>query len=279
VEDVAGTGSSSRGRISASGEFSIHPEPGEHVLIAQGATGGVAGLRVSVADADVTGLRLVLAKGGRLSGRVVFEGTSSPLASDVELEAWSADFDSRLITTMPGSASPLNSVKANRDGTFEIPNLFGAREIRVRTTPPGWVVKSITVEGRNIADTPIDFDGGSELAGVRIVLTDRGAQLTGVVTDGERRDVKDYSVVVLADDPTRMRRPSRVAQWVRPDQTGRFTVDGLAPGVYLIAAVDQVTDDQWSNTEYLDELRPRATRVMLADGEKRTITLQRMSAP
>jgi len=75
------------------------------------------------------------------------------------------------------------------------------------------------------------------------------------------------------------RASSRVAQWVRPDQAGRFTVDGLAPGVYLIAAVDQVTDDQWSNTEYLDELRPRATRVTLGDGEKRTMTLQRMSAP
>ena len=278
VEDVAGTGSASSGRISPSGEFSFkQDEPGGHLLIARGATGDVAALRVFVADSDVTGLRLVLAKGGRMSGRVVFEGTTPPLASDVELEAWSADFDSSLAPSMPGSASPIRPVKANRDGTFELLNLFAARELRVRSAPPGWIVKSMTVEGRSIADTPIDFDGGRELAGVQVLMTDRAAQLTGAVTDGERRAIKEYSVVVFADDPSRARRPSRVAQWVRPDQNGRFLVDGLAPGAYLIAAVDQVTDDQWSNTEYLDELRPRATRVTLADGEQKAVSLERIA--
>jgi hypothetical protein len=279
IDEPPGTASTSSQPIPANGEFSFQPEPGEHLFIAQGANGDVAALRVTVGEADVTGLRLVLGKGGRVTGRVVFEGTTTAAAPEVELDAWSADFESRLVASMPGSTSPLRTVRPNRDGTFEIPSLFAAREIRVRTAPPGWLVKSITVEGRSIADTPIDFDGGRELAGVQILMTNRAAQLTGTVTDGERRAVKEYSVVMFADDPSRARRPSRVAQWVRPDQNGRFVVDGLAPGAYSIAAVDQVTDDQWSNIEYLDQLRARATRVTLADGEKRTITLERMSAP
>ena len=43
---------------------------------------------------------------------------------------------------------------------------------------------------------------------------------------------------------------------------------------YLVIAVDEVDETQWLNADYLDGFRPRATRVVLGDGEKRALELE-----
>jgi hypothetical protein len=274
VDGPAGFASATSHRIPPDARFSHVAEPGDHILMAQGPA-GVAGLRVSVVDTDITGIRLTLAPGGRASGQIVFDGSNPPPVSDVDVDAWNPDFESSLAAGPPGpGAQPL---KVNRDGTFQIANLFGTRVLRVSKAPRGWSVKAMTVNGRSIADVPVDFDGGRELTGVQIVLTNRAAQLAGSVIDSDRKAVRDYSVVVFPSDPFGLQYPSRVVQWVRPDHTGRFTVDGLRAGSYLAVALDEVDDSEWTNADYLERLRPHATSVTLADGERKTISLERLT--
>jgi hypothetical protein len=95
--------------------------------------------------------------------------------------------------------------------------------------------------------------------------------LTGLVVDPQSRPRSDCSVLVFAEDRTFL--PGRT-RWVRPDQTGRFRVEGLPAGTYLAAAVADVDDVEWSTVEYLDRLRSNAAHVTLADAEKKTITLE-----
>jgi hypothetical protein len=266
-DGVVVSGTTSTRQLPPNGEFAVRAESGDLTLIAQSATGiAVAHLP---AGSDVAGLQLVLAKGGRVAGRVLFNGAPPPRGTAVNVEGWSADLeDVRPSSFMP---RPTGSRPVNADGTFAIDDLVGRRELRVSSVPRGWTVAAITHDGRNLLNVPIEFKGGENLSGVRILLTDTPTELSGVVLDREQRPRSDCSVLVFAEDRTLL--PGR-ARWVRPDQTGRFVVEGLPAGTYLAAAVADVDDVEWSTVEYLDRLRSSATRVAIADAEKKTFTLE-----
>ena len=254
-------------QLPATGEFTLQVEPGSQTLIAQSAS-GIAVMTVGPMTGDVDGLRLVLSRGGRVSGRVVFNGT--PLVRTVmRVEGWNADLDDVRLSSMMDR--PVGAAAVQPDGTFAIEDLVGRRELRVSNVPRGWTVTAIAHNGRNLLNVPIDFKGGEDLSGVQIVLTDRPTELTGLVVDPQSRPRSDCSVLVFAEDRTSL--PGR-ARWVRPDQTGRFRVEGLPAGTYLAAAVADVDDVEWSTVEYLDRLRSNAAHVTLADAEKKTITLE-----
>ena len=63
-------------------------------------------------------------------------------------------------------------------------------------------------------------------------------------------------------------------RWARPNQNGRFAIEGLVAGEYLVVAVDDVDETQWLNADYLDRFRQRATRVTIGDSEKKTVELE-----
>ena len=63
---------------------------------------------------------------------------------------------------------------------------------------------------------------------------------------------------------------------MRPNQHGRFAVDDLLPGVYLVVALDDVDDTEVWNADYLERFRSHATRVVLGDREKKTMTIERV---
>jgi hypothetical protein len=165
------------------------------------------------------------------------------------------------------------------DGTFEMTDLIGLRELRLRNAPRGWTLKDVLTGDRSLLDAPFDFKGGEEITGVRAVLTDHHPQLTGRVVTAEKTPVTEYSVLVFAEDRARLRNAGRWARWVRPTLQGGFVVDDLLPGAYLAVAVDEVDDTQWLNADYLDRFRSRAVPVTLSDADKKTIVLEMMSPP
>jgi hypothetical protein len=105
------------------------------------------------------------------------------------------------------------------------------------------------------------------------VLTSRHAVLGGSVVDAHNSTVRDYSVLVFPESEERLRHARRWARWERSNLDGRFRVDDLLPGEYLVVAVEGVDDADWSNADYLNQFRARATRVTLAEGDSRTLTL------
>jgi hypothetical protein len=248
----------------------IPQRPGDWIFIAQG-TDGSAIVPLTVGSDDAS-LNLVLSKGGRLSGDVVFEGSTAVPAGQVVLESVIADLPAEF-----RAAAVVADMK--RDRTFEMTNLAGPREFRLRTSPPGWILKSLTAQGRSLLDGPVEFKGGENLTGVQAVLTNQRSRLSGTVVDREKTPVRVYSLLVFPEDRTRLRNPARWIRWVRPDQNGRFLVDDLLPGDYLAIALDDVDEAEWLNADYLERLRLRATRVTLGTGEPQTITLELASTP
>lgn len=165
------------------------------------------------------------------------------------------------------------------DGSFELTDLIGLRELRLRTAPRGWTLKDILAGDRSLLDSPFDFKSGEEITGAQVVLTDHLSQLSGRVVTAEKVPVADYSVLVFAEDRALLRNARRWAHWVRPNLQGGFIVDDLLPGAYLAVAVNDVDDTQWLNADYLAQFRSRAARVTLGDGDKKTVVLEMMSSP
>ncbi len=246
-------------------------EPGEWTIYVRGDhSAGMA--RFSVGSDDVS-MTVPLTPGGSIRGRVVWDGTSLPPNAGVEIDAVPVE------PAMAG-APAMSTVGAMRpDGTFAISGLLGLRELRVKSAPPGWLLKALVLEGRSLIDAPIALKDGEIVDGVQVVLTNRLSTLKGTVTDAARTPVRDSSVLIFPEDAALQQRARSLARWVRPNQAGEFVADDLLPGAYLAVAVGDVDESRWPDADYLAQFRARATRIVLGESETKTMVLQIGTAP
>jgi hypothetical protein len=93
------------------------------------------------------------------------------------------------------------------------------------------------------------------------------------VTGPDGEPAADYTVILFAADEQKWTIRSRFVHNARPAQDGRFTVHGVPPGDYLAVALPYVSGAEWTDPEFLDLLRDRATRVTVAEGESKVIDL------
>jgi hypothetical protein len=265
----ADTASSLELRVGDAGTFTAAVEPGDIIAVAVDRDNHIGLATFTAADADVSGVTLSLTNPGRIAGRVVFDGVGAPSPADVEIVARPT-----VAYVISNGSSPklgYSAVRPRPDGTFELKNLMGSRDLHVRTMPVGWHVRSITIGGRDVLDIPLEFKGGEDFAGVEIVLAKEATRLEGSVVDDRDRPVVDYELIVVPEDRTDRRASHR--RWVRPDQAGHFVVEGLPPARYLVAAVDAVDGAVWPDEEYVQRFRSTGTAVVLAAGVRQTRTL------
>jgi protocatechuate 3,4-dioxygenase beta subunit len=252
--------------------------PGDHTLEARSraradATAGeFASLRISVSG-ELTNLRLVTGKGTTISGRVIFEGTSTR----------SSDFGPARVQAQPADPSRQGFPFATGDtqargliddtGNFELGGQSGRVFLNV-TAGGMWLLKSVTIEGEDVTDTPLDLGAKPSLTGVVIRMTDKRTQISGQVSDTRGQILKDYVVVLL---PAEQKEPIIAARWirtVRPDSNGRYVAVGLRPGRYVAVAIEALEQGRQFAPEFQEQLRRAAREVALKDGETATLDLK-----
>jgi hypothetical protein len=155
----------------------------------------------------------------------------------------------------------------------------GPRRLRVLTTPAGWALKSILVNGIDVTDTPLMFGTNEQsLRDVEVVLTDRVTEIVGGVTDDRGRPAADYVVVAFATDRAQWYQQSRFLKNTSPARDAAFALRGLPPGQYYVAAIDRRLGaeeaGELENPEFLESLVAHATRVTLSEGQRTTLTLK-----
>lgn len=258
--------------LSTSGTFSFTGvAPGDYVVqIAAdrewGFSDEFAVANVSVGGRD-TAITIRTVPGSTLAGKVVFEGGPPPALSAVKVAPVPADHN-----TAPAFAANLQQIQLRSNWSFEINNLFGPTRIAA-SAPAGWWLKSVTVDGTNIADEPATFGTAERTRTDAEVVFVRGtAELTGTVSD-RNRAVTDYSVVLFAVDSALHYPRSRHMTLARAGRDGRFSVTNVPPGRYFAVAVDAVTGDErdgeWQSPELLNFLATSARQVTL-DAERST---------
>ncbi len=212
--------------------------PGEYGLAALVVGPGVGDLQqvmlpITITGDDVAGLVLQMTAGSHVTGRIVSEeGTplpSSPAGMRVDPLPMPTDVPIRIQNI--GTQGIVND-----DWTFEMKGLGGTMLFRPSKLPAGYMLKSVLLDGRDVADTPVDIRGTEDLTGLQVVVTSHVTEINGAPCDAKGLPVPEYTVVAFAEDAARWRYPSRFLATARPDQQGRFKIANLPPGRYLAVA-------------------------------------------
>ena len=261
------------------GAFSIGGvAPGEYTLVARtgsgqrGAPAPQEGVMWSVTDVTVDGggfdqtdLVLHLVPGGNLSGSLAFARSATAPPTDVK------DFDVSLVAsgTSLGTVSTRRAV-VDPSGTFRFTSVPPGYYVLKVTPPPvasRWTLKSALARGRDLLDGRFEMKPGTEVDGVTVTLTDRPAGITGRLVDAAGGAIARYSVIVFPVDRSLWLPDTHRIRSTPPASDGSFTLVGLPPGEYALAAFEDLDAADRGDPGFLSRLLATAFRFTLADGE------------
>jgi protocatechuate 3,4-dioxygenase beta subunit len=208
----------------------------------------------------------VTVKGARLSGRILFEGAAPPPPPDrTRIFPTPINF----VTSPMGGGPPASTI--NSDWTFEVLNMTGQRVVRPVIGAPGWMLKRVTMAGKDVTDAPIDFSNG-DVSDVEVTLTSNVGTITGTVSDASG-PTAEPSIIAFADDAALWAFPSRYVAVGRPSSKGEFTISGLPSAWYLVAVAPPGLQPQSADPAVLEALRKSAVRVNVLEGGAVTVSL------
>jgi beta-lactamase regulating signal transducer with metallopeptidase domain len=262
------------GSIRPDGSFAFpNLSPGEYTITARLNSPGrqIATAQVLL-DEDAVSIALTMRTGDALRGRMTFE-TNTPRAA---LEPSSVRLRLEGVDATP-SFPFADQVSLRDNWTFEAEGLAGRYRLRA-TLPNGWGIKAIRRGEKDVTDQPLEFSG-DDVEGVEVQLTNRLTTIAGSVSDTRGQKVTDATVVMFADDAKTWRPGSRFVRIARPDQDGRYRIEGLPPARYLAVAVDFLEKGSEWSPDTLDRLRKLGTDVRLSEGESRTLDLKVSPTP
>lgn len=245
---------------------------------------------IDVIGVDQSGLSLRLQPGLTVSGRVEFETSRAqppdPAAVRIGLSPAATD----------AGASPIEAVgrlmtgtftAAQKDGTFVLsgltpdsyrplfvpPNMMMPPPL-MPVTPGGFVLKSAMLNGRDIADEPIDVRQGSEIKDLVVTFTDKLSQISGTLQDASGKPVVGYPIVVFSTNRASWTFGSRRIAQVHPANDGTYKVQGLPAGEYYVCALTDLDPNDLYDPAFLDQLAAASFKITLAEGETKVQNLK-----
>jgi Carboxypeptidase regulatory-like domain len=222
---------------------------------------------VVVDSSDVDGLVVSMAKTVEVAGRFVPEDASTPLPTPG---------GAPLLLSAHLAGDPLRgqggsiSTHAGEDRTFVFKRMFGKRTFDVANIPRGWYVKSIRYGGREIIDVPTELKAGTDPSALEVVLSNRGATVTGRVTDDRGNPVQGARVLLLPANPARV---SRFPEYVTTSATGSFRAGPQRAGDYVLVALGPSGPLPLNDGTRLAQLAQAGERITIGDTEERTLDL------
>src|SRR4029079_4905217 len=121
------------------------------------------------------------------------------------------------------------------DFSFELKSFPGRTGLRA-VVPPGpgaqnaqnqWLIKAVRVNGTDVPDSGIEIDSRGA-SGIEIEMTNRRQQLSGSVTDAGGDRVKDYVVLIFAQER---------ARWTAPFNRYLLRIQAADDGVFKVGTL------------------------------------------
>ena len=238
---------------------------------------------VSVDGNPISGISISMQPGMTIAGKVQFKGTR--LVQDGDL--------SRIRLTLApapsaaGTAARLNMgglpgavVEAN--GQFRFTGVTPGRYRVIGFAPvpmgsaPGlsWTMQSAVANGRDLLDFPLEIGPTGETGEIVVTFADAVQEVNGTLQDPAGRPAPEHTIIVFAADNRFWTTPTRRVRSTRPGTDGKFTVTGLPPGEYRMAAVVDVSPTEITDPLFLEQLVAGSVKITLAEGEKKTQDLK-----
>lgn len=229
-----------------------------------------AAVPVVVNATDIAGVDVTLRSAFRVFGRVEYETANGKKASigPRRLEGF---IQSATGEPIPGSAPAAFAVSSgNQFTTREL--LPGRYVIGISNLPDAWTLKRISVSGRDVTHVSLSVNGDVYPV---LTLTDTPAELSGVVRRGDRPDPAATVMLFPANSDLWSDAASTGAgvREVRAGRDGSYRFPGLPPGDYCVLAREDDDPGSWKDTQTFEALARVASRVSIADAEKRSLDL------
>jgi len=227
---------------------------------------------VTVGGSDIGDLSIVLTTGVKVSGRVVFDG-STPQPQPQQLRSVNVTLqsaDGRANFIPPGQYG----IDANLQ--FKSPGYPAGRYFVNVGTPGGWAVRSIVTSGRDVLNDVIELRD-ADITDVVVTFTDKIGQLTGTVRTAGGGSVSPGATVFMfpADYRTRIANADgRRFRNAAVSKTGVYTFGNVPAGDYLVAVLDADDVPENRDAPFFDAVSRVAVHVSMTEGEKKTQDLQ-----
>ena len=224
-------------------------------------------------DSDLEGIVIQTAKGARIAGRVEFEGAAPSIGPKKLLINALSD---------PGAgiflAGPTEPAFVDQNLTFRLEGLFGPHVLHVSGAPQPWIVQAIRYRGEDVFGSPTEFRTSADPNDLVVVLTDKGALVSGRVTDASGEPAAGTVVMLLPPDLGRqaMYFPGSIVG-VAVGDDGTFRLPPVRAGEYSILAIspeDAPRGTTSSAQVALARFARMAERLVLAEREEKTISLR-----
>jgi hypothetical protein len=251
---------------------------GDHGAISRMPQQFMAQRTVTVAEGPVSGLRMTLEPMAAVPVEVAQEKTTKPQASDAN----PLQFNFSLLSA-GAKANPTTYPAESMDPTHPAQGLQTGDPLVIRNLPPGqyvlqgggqqpWYIASAVCGGTDLTREPFAIAGSAAGCSIRIVLRDDAAslqvQVSSPVPDAvEGRAVPAYIYVMPLDNLT------RDVQMLPTGTDGKLSLDGVAPGQYLLLATPLVAQLAYRDAESLRRYETEGKRIDLLPGEKTEIRL------
>lgn len=277
LQGEALTGTIATSQVDADGRYAFASvAPGSYVIKASVGWGRgstpTGPTQWTSADVYVSGEDLVvpltLQPGIQVRGRVLSEGTS-PTA--VELQSLSFAL---VPPGMGGRPQASGGGRVDADGRFSFANVVPDSYWFTTTwSAPGaqerWWIKASVANGRDAYDAPLRVNPNEPVEWT-VTFTDRPPTLTGALVNPGGRAATEYYILVFSADRRYWTPGSRRIRMTRPATDGTFTIKGLAPGEYLLAAPLDLEAGEWNDPALLEQLAGASVKVTLREGETTT---------
>lgn len=228
---------------------------------------------VSVGETPVTDLALVVQRPLTVSGVFVMDGQSPVPGTPQEMRSLGST-----LNLMPVPVTP-----RRRDGGDAASNSYTVRGFTTTGLMPGihrfnvpvpqgpWSLQSITMGGRDVVDVAFALE--EDVSDVVVTFTDQPAEISGTV----QGDHATASVYLFPAD--RQRWPASgaarlVVRNVAIDRDGRFRIDRVVPGNYLVIAAVEHPMLTWPEAEWLTRASALATTVAVTPRQHSVVSLQ-----
>jgi hypothetical protein len=232
---------------------------------------------IDVAGVNISSLSLQLRPGMAVSGRLAYDAkTLKPPADLTQVRVVLSPVSSGPMAFSPGPSRVDDTGKFVIDGLG--PGRYRLSAISPFPLQPGlqpgefpttWMVKTATIDGRDVLDTPIEIRANENVEGVVITFSDQYTELSGTLLDAAGIPVIGYYVAIFPTERTLWSTTSRRMRTFLA-QEGKYRLAGLPPGEYYLAVLTEVDTSVWGDPEFMELVAAGAIKITLAEAEKKT---------